>query len=462
LIRFKKGESKEEFVRPYVEAAAAEDGDGKVVLIGVGQEKTSVWRSWKAKGHEHRAHPHMEWGRQTAFINHYYFYLWDPDWGPAFWKTNAYAPYSVWIYLNGHEWAKRQLNKVGVGYVSLDNGFRSCENPQDLQRVCDRLGPGAVKNFMWRWQRRLPSPFTRADLRAGYVYDIAFRQFEMSDTRVFDRPQAGRAFFEGVIRDHLDLGRPDQVAVIFDRRVNRCTPGAFRTKVITKGVDPQLSIYYKSSRLKQYFKEGRALRTETVICDTRDFGIGRRVCAENFHALRAVGESANRRLCDAEAAAAHPAPDVATFLQVTRPTIDEGHYAPGLRFGEPRVMAVLAALAGFCHLVVGFTNGQLTERVAALLDASYTGRQATYDLRRLRRKGLIARRPHTQRYDLTETGQRVAVLFTKTQGRVLTPGLAVMDLALPDEVAARSPLGRAWRQLHHTIDDFIDAGLAAA
>lgn len=75
------------------------------------------------------------------------------------------------------------------------------------------------------------------------------------------------------------------------------------------------------------------------------------------------------------AAAAHPAPDVATFLQVTRPTIDdEGSYAPGLRFGEPRVMALLAALAGFCHVVAGFTNAQLTERVAALLDRPYTSR----------------------------------------------------------------------------------------
>ena len=101
-------------------------------------------------------------------------------------------------------------------------------------------------------RRRSPT----ADLRGGYVYDLAFRQIEFSDTRVFDRPQAGRAFFEGVIRDHLDLGRPEEVAVIFDRRITKQTPGSFRTKVITKGVDPQLSIYYRSSRLKQYFKEG--------------------------------------------------------------------------------------------------------------------------------------------------------------------------------------------------------------
>jgi hypothetical protein len=223
----------------------------------------------------------------------------------------------------------------GVGYDALDNGFRSCGDPRELQRICDRLGPGAVKSFFWRWQRRLPSPLTAANLRAGYVYDLAFRQFEVSDTRVFDRPQAGRAFFEGLIRDHLDLGRPDQVALIFDRRITRRTPGTFRTKVITNGVDPQLSIYYRSSGLKQYFKEGRALRTETVICDTRDFGSGRRVCAENWQALWAVGDSANRRLWDAEAAAAHPAPDVATFLQVTRPTNDEGLYARGCASATP-------------------------------------------------------------------------------------------------------------------------------
>jgi hypothetical protein len=115
-------------------------------------------------------------------------------------------------------------------------------------------------------------------------------------------------WFEGVIRDHLDVGRPHQIALIFNRPIKRTTPGTFRTRVLTKGVDPTLCCYYKSSRLKQYFKEGKALRTETVICDTNDFGIGRRVCSENWNALRQVGEAANRRLCDAEAADAQPPP----------------------------------------------------------------------------------------------------------------------------------------------------------
>jgi hypothetical protein len=319
-----------------------------------------------------------------------------------------------------------------------------------------------VKSFFWRWLQRLPCPFRETDLRAGYVYELAFRQFEVSDTCVFDRPQTGRMWFEGVIRDHLDVGRPHQIALIFQRRLSRRTPGTFRTRVLTAGVDPTLCCYYKSSRLKQYFQEGKALRTETVICNTQDFGIGRRVCAKNLYALRAVGEGANQRLCDAEAADAQPAPDVATFCQVTRPSTNDGLYAAGLRFGEQRVMALLAALVGFGHLAAGFTNGQLVQRVGNLLHAPYSSRQATYDLRRLKRKGLIAKIARSRRYQLTSLGRRVAVLFTKTYCRVLAPGLSALDPQLPQQVTARSPLATAWRALERVLDDFIHAQLVAA
>ncbi len=463
VVQFKKGENKEEKARPYIEAAALE-GKDRVVFIGIAQEKASAWRSWPAKGHENRAHPHMEWGRQMVFVNHFYFYIWDSDWGGAFWKTNAYAPFPIWLWLNGHEWAKRQLEKAGIGYDALDNGFRTCDDPAKLEKICDRLGPGAVKNFFWRWLDRLPTPFTKADFRGGYVYDLAFRQFEISDTRVFDRPQAGRMWFESVIRDHLDIGRPNQIALVFNRLVTRKTPGTFRTRVLTKGVDPTLCCYYKSSRLKQYFKEGKALRTETVICDTKDFGIGRRVCSKNWSALRDVGESANRRLCDAEAADAQPAPDVATFCQVTQPSkTDDGLYAAGLRFGDSRVMAILAALVGFCNVVVGFKNAELVARIGALLaDTPYSSRQATYDLRRLKRKGLIVKIPRSHRYQLTDLGRRVAVLFTKTYGRVLAPGLTALDPRLPDDVAASNPVAVAWRRLDNALEDFIESGLVAA
>ena len=204
------------------------------------------------------------------------------------------------------------------------------------------------------------------------------------------------------------------------------------------------------------------MRTETVICNTRDFGIGRRVTADNWKALRAVGDAANQRLCDAQAADARPAPDVVTFTEVTRPSDRDGQHAPALRFGEPRVMAVMAAVVGFTHLLAGFDNPTLVQLVATLLDQPYTSRQATYDLRRLKRKGLIVRLPGHHRYQLTPLGRRVAVLFTKTYGRVLAPGLAALDPRLPPELVRRSPLAIAWRQFDCALDNFISEALTAA
>ena len=79
VVHFKKRQNKEEVARPYLEAAA-KAGKDRVVLIGIAQEKASVWRSWPRKGQEKARHPHMDWGREMAFINHFYFYLWDAEW----------------------------------------------------------------------------------------------------------------------------------------------------------------------------------------------------------------------------------------------------------------------------------------------------------------------------------------------------------------------------------------------
>ena len=117
-------------------------------------------------------------------------------------------------------------------------------------------------------------------------------RFSTPGRQVLDRPLTGRVFFEDVIRENLDLGRPDQVSLIFNKRVNRRTPGRFRTRVITEGVTPSIHVDYKHSRIKQYHKEGRALRTETTINDTRDFRVGKRL--HNLPALRQIGFQANR------------------------------------------------------------------------------------------------------------------------------------------------------------------------
>jgi hypothetical protein len=289
-----------------------------------------------------------------------------------------------------------------------------------------------------------------------------FRQLEISDTRVFDRPACGRAWFEQTLPDQLTLGRPDQVAVVFGRRVTRKTPGRFHTSIINSGVQAAIQVHYRASKVKQYFKEGRALRTETTINDTRDFGIGRRVTQENWDALIGIGHQINQRLLDHQLDACACAPDATLLERVVLPsTTHDGLPAPGLRFGDPRTMALLACLCSYQHLFAGLTNRSLRELIAGLIPG-YGPRQMTYDLRRLRRKGFIQRIPRSQRYQLTSEGRRLAVFFTKTYTRILNPSLAELDPTLPSEIAARSPLANSWRAFERALEDKINQAAIAA
>ncbi len=158
---------------------------------------------------------------------------------------------------------------------------------------------------------------------------------------------SGRIFFDQVIADNLDIGRPDQVGLIFDRRIvrrgPRATPGRFRTRVITDGVTPSLHVDYKNSKIKQYHKLGKAIRTETTINDARDFGIGKRLT--NLPALRQTGFTANRRLLGAQTLSHDPITGAAALAQVTSPVITPaGTRVAGLRLTDPRALALLARL----------------------------------------------------------------------------------------------------------------------
>jgi hypothetical protein len=453
MVHFRPGQSKEQVARAYMQKAER-GGRFGVVMIGVAQERCPVWRGYRAGGPDW--HPHFSYRRMSACPNHYYFYIRDREWGPAFIKTVAYAPYGVAIYLNGHEWAKRQAEQRGISFEALDNGFRSVEDAEALHGICGTLWYRDVERFWERWQAVLPSPLSAEDRDRGYDYRLSIRQLELSDTRVFERPAQVREWFELILKDQLALGRPDHVQIVFGRKITAATPGRFRTRVVTRGVHPQLHAYYKHSKVKQYFKHGRALRTETVINDPNDFGAGRSLNATNWLALTRVGHQTNERLISAQLAACDCAPDSTALQRVVSPSIEDGLPAPSLRFGDPRVMALLSCLCSYRHLFAGLTNKSLRELVAGIIPG-YSARQMTYDLRRLRRKGLIRRAPGSQRYELTDHGRKIAVFFTKTYTRILNPSLPELDPTLPDEIAQRSPLARAWRAFEHALDARIAA-----
>ena len=233
VVHFERGQRKDDVAAEHRARFTKAEG---VVFIGVAQERASAFKARKLTGNERGVL--FEFSRQSVAVNHYYFYVQDREWGPGFVKVGTYLPYPVRVCLNGHEWAKQQARQIGLGFTSLDNGFLACDDPERLQAICDGLGPADVQRFFDRWQAHLPWPLTTADRTAGYEHRLSIWQLEVSRTQVFDQPVQGRHFFEAVIRENLDLGRPDRISLLFPKRITRRTPPpahGYRTRVITTG-----------------------------------------------------------------------------------------------------------------------------------------------------------------------------------------------------------------------------------
>ena len=457
MVSFGKHQRKDDVTQQYLSQFDDEEG---VLYIGRAQEKARVVRT--ERRHCARTGMTYPWVVDgSAMVNHYYFYCVDQDFGPFFLKFCSYFPYNAKLCINGNEYAKCQLRKRGIAFEALDNGILWCEDPQALQCICDALDDKKIDRLLRKWLARLPHPFDRKDRAAGYRYTPSILQAEFALTQVLDRPVTGRVFFEQVIRENLDIGRPAQVQLIFDRRITRRTPGRFRTRVITEGVTPSLHVDYKRSRIKQYHKEGQALRTETTINDTRDFGVGRLL--HNLSELRRIGFAANRRLLEVQHISHDCALGEDAFQNLQRPREIQGQRTPALRFAAPPVQALLHALLMFVFVAQGFTNKQLRQVFAVLLgkrSGQIKPGRMSYELRRLRLHGLIERLPRTHRYRLTDLGLRTAMFYTRVYSRLLRPGISVLSPNAPE--AAHSSLQRSLRAAENAIHSWCDDAKIAA
>lgn len=448
LFTFEKGVRKEEIAAKHRAECPHQDG---VLFIGKAQEKVTTFRTEERTNRvTNQSYPWLV--KTKAMVNQYYFYILDDDFGLIFVKFSSYFPYGGRLCLNGHEYLKRQLTKQGIAFEALDNGILSCADPVRAQQIANGLTPERIDALLRKWLARLPHAFTPADRAAGYRYELSLLETECSLTQVMDRPIAGRVFFESVLRENLDIGRPDNVQLIFDRKVIKSTPGKFRTRVVTEGVIPSLYIDYKKNRMKQYFKEGRAVRTETVINDPWDFRIGRSL--KNLPRLRELGFAANRRLLDVQKISQDSTVGDQEFQEVTKPCQVGQQRASALPYGDTMTMALLQMVLVFRCLPWGFRSREMREHLARLLGkdpGACTPGQMTYHLRRLRLHGLIERQTGTHRYRVTDKGLRVGLFFTRSYVRWLQPALTELgECPLPED----SKLQRAFAKFDEALDEY--------
>lgn len=455
IYKFKKKEDKDKIAKSALSKFKKRSG---VVLIGKAQEKAQAFRGKREKRADQKVW--FNYSRYEVNVTHYYFYILDENFGLGFIKVCTYLPFEVKVCLNGHEWAKQQLRQADIEFEALSNGFAACADPKRLQEICHSLSAPKIQAYFDHWVDNLPWPLTESERSAGYEHRLSLWQLEVSRTQIFRDPAQGRALVESLIRDNLDLGRPDRVSLLFERRVTKATPSEFYTRVDQYGVLPCIRIKYKHSVLKQYFKEGRGLRTELMINNMADFGFNKGL--PNFADLVAFGDACNDRLLAQLQLSQDCFVPLDEVRQVGQPTrLDNGQRASALRFGDQRVMALMAALARHAHIISEMTNKSLRQTVAQLLGvepADYSSAKMSYDLRRLRLKGLIERLPHSHAYRLTDFGAKMAIFFTKLQQRVLIPGLVAL---LPD-LLYPPPLAQALSAVSDQIQALIDAALLSA
>ena len=223
-IDFARGQRKDDVMHQHLARFQAAGRTEGVMFIGRAQEKNTVFRTEKRRAADGRAYPWIV--RTTSVVNQFYVHCVDEDFGAFFVKFSSYFPYGAKLLINGHHYAQAQAAKAGIGFTALDNGFAACDDLAAVQAICDSLTEDKIEALARKWLDILPSPYSAADQAAGYRYDISVLQAEFSLTQVLDKPLSGRIFFDQVIADNLDIGRPDQVGLIFDRHIVRHGPRA--------------------------------------------------------------------------------------------------------------------------------------------------------------------------------------------------------------------------------------------
>ena len=328
-------------VRPYLDKAEAEGRTGVVAIVAGPGVPVGLQREEPL---EHARGGELRLRKEERRVGIYYFYILDRDFGPGFIKICTYFPYPAKVWLNGHEWAKRQARTPDISpSPNSRTASPSCEDPAASKPSATASGLADIQGFFDRWTLAIPTPFTDdrppGRLLLGAV-DAPGRGLPHPRLR---RPAPGPELLR-VPRPRQRRHRPAlrRCRPSSSRQVRKTTKEPFRTRIFSPGTEVKMDFAYKHSRVKQYLKEGRALRIETVINKPSDIGILARI--EHLPELVEKARQVNERLLRIERAGQGCAIGSALFERIHQPYTWEGQRTGAFRFGDQRAMALTGAL----------------------------------------------------------------------------------------------------------------------
>src|SRR3954454_10648443 len=451
-----KGVRREEWVEPYYQQLRGQTG---IAVILKARENARVAVSFPRQG------DHVE--LLNRFVQQYYFYLQDPDFGRMFVRVCPYFPFSARICLNGHEWLACRLRAEGIAFEQCANAFRTCSDPARLQELSDQFSAAHIEACAHRWLAQLVPFFTDRERRQeGFGYRLFVSQVEYCTNLVFDNRAALDRLHDRLLDLNRSIGHPDKIALIFGRRITQRTDAGLKTQILDHNLgQPVIRSEYKSSSIKQYVRDHLILRTETTSYHTPDLGVNKGV--EHLPELRQTMAARNDRYLEVQQDVLETFVDRGQLEQLRQATVSpSGRRTPGLKLDDPRLLAVLQALTCFA-LLAGrgrFRTTDLHPEVAEALGrtpATYTLGHLRYALRKLRGKGLVERVPGTQSYRLPSEGYRNAVLYLKLFPRIYAPLTAGIRKPVPwdDRVPPerRALLDRLYAAVDRDLDQLFES-----
>jgi hypothetical protein len=447
---------REEWVEPFYQQLQGQPG---IAVILKARENARVAVSFPRQG------DHVE--LLNRFVQQYYFYFQDRDFGRMFVRVCPYFPFSVRFCLNGHEWLACRLREEGITFEPCANAFRTCADPARLQELADRFSAADIEACGHRWLAQLVPFFTDRERRhQGFGYRLFVSQVEYCTNLIFERRAALARLHERLLDLNRSIGHPDKIAMIFGRRITQHTDAGLKTQILDHDLgQPVIRSEYKSSSIKQYARDNLVLRTETTSYHTPDLGVNKGV--EHLPELRQTMAAANNRYLDVQQDVLETFVDRGQLERLRQPTISpSGRRTPGLKLDDPRLLAVLQALTCFA-LLAGrgrFRTTDLHATVAGSLGKTtetYTLGQLRYDLGKLRGKGLVERIDGTQSYRLPSEGYRIAVLYLKLFHRIYAPLTAgIMEPVPWDERVPperRALLDRLYAAVDRDLDRLFES-----
>ena len=391
--------------------------------------------------------PHID--LKSRFVEQYYFYLNDREFGRAFFRICPYFPHNSRLCINGHEWLARQLAKERIAFTQCGNAFVDCAKPQRLQELADQFSHEHIVPFAHRWLAQLVPTLTPAEQRRqGYGFRLFVSQVEYCDNILFHERAALDRLHERLLDANRTIGRPDRLAFIYGRRFTEKTVEGIKTRITDyEQINPVIRSEFKSTSIKQYVRDHVLLRTEGTSNYTPNLGVNKGI--DNLPQLREVLQRGTERYLQVQQDVLETFVDRGQLQQLQQPTVTaSGRRIPGLKLTDQRLLAVMHAVV--CYR---FLAGLGTFRTCDLLgdvvkalgtsSVSYRLAQLRYDLSKLLAKGLVVKLSGTQNYQVTPTGFRLCVVYLKLFHKLyapLTAGLLAPfagDAAVPDEQRCR-------------------------